>query len=145
VTKADRLFRSIQDLANSMEVIKQRGIVLHILNMGIDLSTPYGRAFLQMSGVFGELEREMTGDRTKEVCAWKIANGFPVSSRPPYGWAITGKKRLRQFVVNMAERQYAGKCSDNHVLCGEFKGWQLSRELGEMRGRPLSLRIQRRF
>lgn len=75
VAKLDRATRSVADLCNLLDLADKQGWDFIALDLGIDTSTPMGRAMAQMSGVFAELERKMIGQRTKDALAVKKANG----------------------------------------------------------------------
>jgi len=75
VAKMDRLARSVVQASDLLETArKQRWSVL-ILDLGMDLSTPHGKAMAQMLAVFAELEREMIAARTKDALAAAKARG----------------------------------------------------------------------
>lgn len=66
VTKLDRFARSAAD---GMEIIKrlfERGIKVHVLNMGLVEDTPTGRLILNIMLAFAEFERDMIIERTQE-------------------------------------------------------------------------------
>lgn len=66
VTKLDRFARSASD---GMEIIKdlfERGVKVHVLNMGIVEDTPTGRLILNIMLAFAEFERDMIVERTQE-------------------------------------------------------------------------------
>lgn len=75
VSRLDRLARSTIDLAFTLEQAKAGGWDLIILDPDVDTTTAFGRALLQMAAVFGELERELISQRTKESIAVKKRNG----------------------------------------------------------------------
>jgi DNA invertase Pin-like site-specific DNA recombinase len=77
VTKVDRLARSVVAAADIMQAAQQQGWSLIILDLGMDLSTPSGKAMAQMLAVFAELEREREriSTRTKEGLAAARAKG----------------------------------------------------------------------
>lgn len=75
VTKVDRLARSVVAAADIMQAAQQQGWSLIVLDLGMDLSTPSGKAMAQMLAVFAELEREMISTRTKEGLAAARAKG----------------------------------------------------------------------
>lgn len=81
VTKVDRLARSVVNAADIMEAARRQGWSLIVLDLGMDLSTPSGKAMAQMLSVFAELEREMISTRTKEGLAAARAKGV-VLGRP---------------------------------------------------------------
>src|SRR5699024_3769099 len=66
VTKLDRFARSVR---GGIEVIKdlfQRGVRVHVLNMGIIENTPTGRLIFNIMMSFAEFERDMIVERTQE-------------------------------------------------------------------------------
>jgi len=66
VTKLDRFARSASD---GMEIIKglfNRGVNVHVLNMGLIEDTPTGRLILNIMLAFAEFERDMIVERTQE-------------------------------------------------------------------------------
>ena len=80
VTEVSRISRSTKQLCEVIELIQQRKLKLIIKNsLTIDCTKgemdPMTKAFLQMSGVFCELEREMTKARVKSGVANAKANG----------------------------------------------------------------------
>ena len=66
VTKLDRFARSASD---GMEIIKglfNRGVKVHVLNMGLIEDTPTGRLILNIMLAFAEFERDLIVERTQE-------------------------------------------------------------------------------
>lgn len=66
VTKLDRLARSVPDLYRIVDILKEKKVNLQILSLGMDTSTPAGKAMLAMMGAFAEFEREIMLERQKE-------------------------------------------------------------------------------
>lgn len=75
VAKLDRAARSVADLCQLLDGADRQGWDFVALDLGIDTSTPMGRAMAQMAGVFSELERKMIGQRTKYALTAKKAQG----------------------------------------------------------------------
>jgi len=65
VSKMDRLGRSAADIQNLTRSLMDRGIDVHILNMGIVNNTPTGRLLFNMLSAFAEYERDMIFERTQ--------------------------------------------------------------------------------
>lgn len=61
----DRLGRSLQDLVAFLNEVNSVGVNLYLHQQALDTTTPAGRAFFQMSGVFAEFERAMIQERIK--------------------------------------------------------------------------------
>jgi DNA invertase Pin-like site-specific DNA recombinase len=69
VTRIDRLARSLLDLENIVSELKAKGVHLKALEQPVDTSTPAGKAFLQMLGVFAEFETALRRERQMEGIA----------------------------------------------------------------------------
>lgn len=75
ITELSRLSRSCLDLCKIVNEIMSKGVSLVSLRENIDLSTPYGKAFYQMMGVFAEYERACIKERQREGIAAAKAKG----------------------------------------------------------------------
>ena len=75
VAKLDRATRSVADLCQLLDLSDKQGWDFIALDLGIDTSTPMGRAMAQMAGVFSELERKMIGQRTSDALQALKGNG----------------------------------------------------------------------
>lgn len=75
VGKLDRLARSVSHAADILDAARWQGWNLVVCDLGLDLSTPQGRALAQTMAVFAELERELIAQRTREGPAAAKARG----------------------------------------------------------------------
>ncbi|MBT2722857.1 recombinase family protein [Bacillus sp. ISL-46] len=66
VTKLDRFARSTVDAINTVKALFERGVKVHVLNMGLIEDTPTGRLILTIMSGFAEFERDMIVERTQE-------------------------------------------------------------------------------
>jgi DNA invertase Pin-like site-specific DNA recombinase len=82
VTRIDRLARSIGDLATIVKEIEAKGAALKAVDQPIDTSTPAGRAFLQMLGVFAEFETAIRKERQLEGIAKAKTEGVYKGRKP---------------------------------------------------------------
>lgn len=78
VAKMDRLARSISNAVNIIAMAKEQKWSLVVLDLGIDLTTPAGRAMAHMMATFAEFERELIATRIKEGMAAKKRRGEAV-------------------------------------------------------------------
>ena len=95
VTKLDRFARSTATGSTLINELLQRGVAVHILNMGLIDNTPTGRLITNIMLAFAEYERDLIIERTqagKEIARTK--NGFR-DGRPP----IDQKKK--DFAANL--------------------------------------------
>lgn len=67
VYKIDRIARSLKGLIDIVETLNTKQVDFISLDSGdkVDTTSPMGRAFFQIAGVFAELERGMINSRTK--------------------------------------------------------------------------------
>ncbi|WP_411954771.1 recombinase family protein [Alkalibacillus sp. S2W] len=66
VTKLDRFARSANDATSIIEDLFNRGVRVHVLNMGIVEDTPTGRLIFNIMVSFAQFERDMIVERTQE-------------------------------------------------------------------------------
>lgn len=72
----DRLGRSVIQASDVLETARRQKWDLIVLDLGMDLATPHGKAMAQMLAVFAELEREMISARTKAALRAAKARGI---------------------------------------------------------------------
>lgn len=82
VTRIDRLARSVLDLQVIVADLKRRGVALRATGQPIDTSTPAGKAFLDMLGVFAEFETSLRRERQMEGIAKARAAGVYKGRKP---------------------------------------------------------------
>jgi DNA invertase Pin-like site-specific DNA recombinase len=117
IATIDRAFRKLSDLVVQLDVWERQGINLVFCDfpMLTDLASPYQKAFVQLIGVFGELERKLASVRTKEAMACKTRKGQATNRFPGYGFMWERQfdreagKRVRVRVANPDERHIMGQ------------------------------------
>ncbi|WP_419149157.1 recombinase family protein [Pseudoalteromonas 'SMAR'] len=83
VLKLDRLGRDNIDVQNTIEMLINKGVKVHCLDLPTrDLSTAEGKLMLQMFSAFAEFERSRIRERVKEGVARAKAEGRHCG-RPP--------------------------------------------------------------
>ncbi len=77
VYKIDRIARSLKGLIEIIEILNNKKVDLISLDSGdkVDTTSPIGKAFFQIAGVFAELERGMINSRTKAGIVKARADG----------------------------------------------------------------------
>lgn len=69
ITRLDRLARSMDDLSTIAKQLQAKGVELKATEQPIDTSSPAGKAFFQMLGVFAEFETNLRRERQLEGIA----------------------------------------------------------------------------
>ena len=82
VTKYDRLARSLKDLLEIVEAIRERGAGFRSLAEDIDTTTPAGRLVFHVFASIAQFERERISERTREGLASSRKRGR-IGGRPP--------------------------------------------------------------
>lgn len=84
VYKIDRIARSLKGLIEIIETLNTKHVDLISLDSGdkVDTTTPMGKAFFQIAGVFAELDRGMINARTKAGIIKAKADGVKFGRVP---------------------------------------------------------------
>jgi DNA invertase Pin-like site-specific DNA recombinase len=65
IYKLDRLGRSVRDLMDIVNELKDKGVIFRSLNESIDTSSPAGKCFFHVIAAICEMERDLIRERTK--------------------------------------------------------------------------------
>jgi len=95
VTKYDRLARSLKDLLEIVEAIRERGAGFRSLAEDIDTTTPAGRLVFHVFASIAQFERERISERTREGLASARKRGR-IGGRPP-ALSATQKDEVRRM------------------------------------------------
>jgi site-specific DNA recombinase len=109
VVRLDRLFRNAAEALATTAEWDAAGIALHLLDLRLDTSNPVGRLLFTVLAAFGEYERNITRQRTREGMAQVRARGGSVG-RAPYGFIYKDGAVLGAVEVQMA--LIAKMCAD---------------------------------
>jgi DNA invertase Pin-like site-specific DNA recombinase len=114
VAKLDRLSRSMLDFAALMATAQKQNWALVALDCTVDTSTPAGEAMAHVLATFGQFERRLIGQRTKEALAAKKASGVRLG-RPPAVPATVVRRMQRQRARGDSLRKIAGDLNESGV------------------------------
>lgn len=91
-TKIDRWFRNLRHYLNIQAILEQHGTVWTAIDQPyFDTSTPYGRAFINQSMMWAELEAQNGGVRITDVFRNKVKYGEVITGKVPRGYRIENK------------------------------------------------------
>ena len=86
VYRLDRISRSVLDFANIYAVLEKYKVEFISCNEKFDTSLPHGKAMLDISMVFAELERKTIQQRVIDAYESRCKSGFYMGGRVPYGF-----------------------------------------------------------
>jgi DNA invertase Pin-like site-specific DNA recombinase len=126
----------MKEAVNTIDDLRSEGIMLHMINLNLDLSDPLGEAMFHVVMAFAQLERGMISKRTKDALAWKRGQGLPTGRRAPIGWRKEGVEKDAVLVPDEKSRARAYlivELRDRHRLSWEVIPAELQRHgiLGE--------------
>jgi DNA invertase Pin-like site-specific DNA recombinase len=118
VTRIDRLARSLRDLQNIVHELRERRVTLRATEQPIDTGTAAGKAFLDMLGVFAELETNLRKERQVEGIAAAKLRGVYKGRKPKIDAAVVRKLRDGEKLgpAEIARRLGIGRASVCRVL-----------------------------
>ncbi len=99
VTELSRVSRRMPTLIKFLEDFQACGVSFVSITQNIDTSTPMGKAFFQLTGVFAEFERDQTRERVSHTMKNMAANGKFTGGVVPFGYTLVDKK----LVINEEE------------------------------------------
>lgn len=105
VTKLDRIARSTTQGVELVRELLERGVKLHILNMGIMDNTPASKLIRSIFFAFAEFERDMIVERTMEGKEIRRQQGDYKEGRPPVDCPDFEKflKKQKEGKITVAE------------------------------------------
>lgn len=106
--KLDRLFRGASDALNHVEKWGKAKTALHVLDMGgsaVDTASAMGKMFFTMTAAFAEMEKNPTGERTKDALAQLRDEGKVYCHITPLGFNRKGDR----LVANRREQAMVRK------------------------------------
>lgn len=102
VTKLDRIARSASQGIELVQTLLDKGVTVHVLNMGLLDNTPTGKLIRNIMLAFAEFERDMIIERTQEGKA--IAKRQPDfrEGRPP----LYSRKQIQHALELLKDHSY---------------------------------------
>jgi putative DNA-invertase from lambdoid prophage Rac len=104
IAKLDRAFRSLQDFSYMLDRWQRRGVLVHILDIGVDTSSPVGRLIAGIIAAVAEWESRRIGERIRDAHAERRAQGRKTNGTVAIGYRATRGKIVRP---DEAERKIA--------------------------------------
>jgi putative DNA-invertase from lambdoid prophage Rac len=134
--KLDRLFRSALDALKAVEDLRQRGVKLHLLDLGGDISgNGLSKLFLTIAAAFAEAERDRIRERVAQTKADQKARGRYLGGKVPFGFRLdeeTGgllrNEDEQAAIAEMIAMRREGKPLRNISEAMRARGFKISHE-----------------
>ena len=133
--KLDRLFRSALDALKVVESLKQRGVKLHLLDLGGDIAgNGLSKLFLTIAAAFAEAERDRIRERIGQVKADQKARGRYLGGKVPFGFRrgddgeLVSHEAEQEAIREMAALRAEGEALRAIATAMAAKGHRISHE-----------------
>jgi DNA invertase Pin-like site-specific DNA recombinase len=133
--KLDRLFRSALDALQVVEDLRKRGVSLHLLDLGGDISgNGLSKLFLTIAAAFAEAERDRIRERIGQVKADQKARGRYLGGIVPFGYRrgeqgeLSPHKAEQTAIREMMALRAQGKALRAIAEAMQAKGFKISHE-----------------
>jgi putative DNA-invertase from lambdoid prophage Rac len=133
--KLDRLFRSALDALQVVEDLRKRGVSLHLLDLGGDISgNGLSKLFLTIAAAFAEAERDRIRERIGQVKADQKARGRYLGGIVPFGYRrgehgeLAPHKAEQVAIREMMALRSQGKALRAIAEAMQAKGFKISHE-----------------
>jgi DNA invertase Pin-like site-specific DNA recombinase len=133
--KLDRLFRSALDALTVVEDLRKRGVALHLLDLGGDISgNGLSKLFLTIAAAFAEAERDRIRERIGQVKADQKARGRYLGGTVPFGYRVGESGELvphegeQKAIREMKRLRAQGKALRPIADAMRAKGYRISHE-----------------
>ena len=104
VWKLDRMARSLTDLLNKMEKLRQAGASFRSLTEQIDTTTPGGRLIFHVMGAIAEFERDLIRERTRAGVKAAVERGVKFGVDPKLNATqVKAAQKLRDKGVSLRD------------------------------------------
>ncbi len=115
--KLDRLTRSSKDFYSLIDFFEKHGVAFVSISEHFDTSSASGRLLRNIMLTFGQFEREMTSERTRDKMLARADKGLWNGGYMPFGYKKEGNKLL----VDKKKAQIVREIFEKFVLTGSLK------------------------
>jgi putative DNA-invertase from lambdoid prophage Rac len=114
--KLDRMFRSARDALVVSDELKKRGVKLHLLDLGGDVTgNGVSKVFFTIVAAFAEFERDRIAERISDVKSHERSKGRFLGGSRPFGYTISDDGSLvpdskeQEIIVEACRLRSQGK------------------------------------
>jgi site-specific DNA recombinase len=125
IYKLDRFSRSMMDLINTIDKLKEWGIDFVSMQDKIETTSASGKLMFHIISAFAEFERNVTGERTRFTMRAKFQNGGLIT-KAPLGYKIVNKELYPADNSYIVQQIYQEFLNNNTSLTQLAKKYNLS-------------------
>jgi site-specific DNA recombinase len=125
IYKLDRFSRSLRDLIETIEKLKEWGIDFISLQDKIETTSASGKLMFHIISAFAEFERNVTSERTKFSMAKQARDGRVVT-RAPFGYKLENKKLVQSENSYLVQEVFQDFLNQEWSLTKLAKKYKLS-------------------
>ena len=104
--KLDRMFRSALNALGVLEGLKERGVSLHMIDLGGDVTgNGISKLVFTILSAVAEAERDRIRERVREAKRHRAAQQLYNGGRRPFGFDVVGEGKERSLVPNEREQE----------------------------------------
>lgn len=109
--RMDRMFRSAVDALNTIDQLRQMGVKVILVDIGIEPVTEgaVSRLFFTILAAFAEFDKYRIHERNMEGRRGKRSRGGFVGGQAPYGYRVLGQGSQAQLEEDEHEQQIIGR------------------------------------
>ncbi|WP_143314950.1 recombinase family protein [Clostridium sp. HBUAS56017] len=104
--RLDRISRNVADFAGTIEILNKHDVAFISINERFDTSSAMGRAMMNVSATFAQLERETIAERIRDNLRELSKTGRWLGGPPPLGYKS----------IEVENPDYNGKSRKKHIL-----------------------------
>lgn len=132
VWRVDRLGRSLIDVLNTVNLLRDRGINVRSVSDGIDPATSTGRLMLNMLATLAEYERELIVERVNAGIAVARQNGTK------FGRPLSDPVQIAEKLQIVADARKRGRTAEE---ASRLVGWSRATLYRHQRAKAISAQI----
>src|SRR3954468_10278174 len=110
--KLDRAFRSALDALQVVQRFRERGVALHLLDIGGDVANGHGKLFMTIVAAFAEAERDRIRERIRGRKGGQRGQSRFLGGKRPFGWRVEGGRLVED------EREQAALATAKELRAG---------------------------
>ena len=107
--RLDRACRNVAEFAALLERWQKRGVYVHLLDLGVDTSSPVGQLVAGIMASIAQWESQRIGERIRDAKAVQRSQSKTTNGVPPIGWSIFRRRVVPDPAARRLGRQIVAR------------------------------------